>query len=190
MSKSGLFAHFQSKEDVQIELLTHTPGIFANQHVLMPSMAAAGGLLPCLRARWCTTGSGGRTERGCREDAWSQRWPVRVRRHREGRVRDKILQLEEIWRRTLIGIVQRAVDLDPAILRRDLEIPEQIRLGTMRDLSGSHMRRIVSCVPPMLMRGRRSAFKALLESRDADSDKRLKSTHKENQGARRQNQCS
>ncbi|HEV2170460.1 MAG TPA: helix-turn-helix domain-containing protein, partial [Candidatus Binatus sp.] len=47
MSKSGLFAHFRSKEDVQIELLTHM-GEFATEHVMRPSMTAAEGL-PRLR---------------------------------------------------------------------------------------------------------------------------------------------
>ena len=48
MSKSGLFAHFRSKEDVQIELLTHMAE-FVMEHVLRPSMTAGEGL-PRLRA--------------------------------------------------------------------------------------------------------------------------------------------
>ena len=48
MSKSGLFAHFRSKEDVQIELLTHTTQFVVAQ-VLEPSMSASEGL-PRLRA--------------------------------------------------------------------------------------------------------------------------------------------
>src|SRR5438132_5046406 len=48
MSKSGLFAHFRSKDDVQIELLAHTAE-FARAHVLEPSMTAPDGL-PRLRA--------------------------------------------------------------------------------------------------------------------------------------------
>src|SRR5260370_2777599 len=43
MSKSGLFAHFRSKEDVQIELLSHM-GEFAMAHVAEPSMKADEGL--------------------------------------------------------------------------------------------------------------------------------------------------
>src|SRR5260370_28490543 len=48
VSKSGLFAHFRSKEDVQIELLSHMAE-FAAAHVIEPSMKAAEGL-PRLRA--------------------------------------------------------------------------------------------------------------------------------------------
>jgi AcrR family transcriptional regulator len=44
----GLFAHFRSKEDVQIELLTHLAG-FALERIVRPSMTAAEGL-PRLRA--------------------------------------------------------------------------------------------------------------------------------------------
>lgn len=43
MSKSGLFAHFRSKEDVQIELLSRMAE-FAAAHVLAPSMTAREGL--------------------------------------------------------------------------------------------------------------------------------------------------
>src|SRR5205823_11770589 len=48
MSKSGLFAHFRSKEDVQIELLTHMAE-FSLVRVVEPSMVTADGL-PRLRA--------------------------------------------------------------------------------------------------------------------------------------------
>jgi AcrR family transcriptional regulator len=118
MSKSGLFAHFQSKEDVQIELLTHTAE-FANQHVLMPSMAAAEGL-PRLRAlvrNWFGWTPRAGLPGGCPVAAGLFEYD-----DIEGRVRDKILQLEEIWRRTLIGLVERAVDLGH--LRRDLEVEQ------------------------------------------------------------------
>ena len=118
MSKSGLFAHFKSKEDVQIELLTHTAE-FANERVLVPAMAAAEGL-PRLRAlvrNWFGWAQRAGLPGGC---------PVAAGLFEfddiEGRVRDKILQLEEIWRRTLIGLVQRAVDLGH--LRRDLEVEQ------------------------------------------------------------------
>ena len=40
MSKSGRFAHFRSKEDVQIGLLTYM-GQCARQHVVEPAMRAA-----------------------------------------------------------------------------------------------------------------------------------------------------
>src|SRR5579863_53472 len=118
MSKSGLFAHFRSKEDVQIELLNHAAE-FATERVLIPSMATAEGLprLQALVRNWFGWAQRAGLPGGC---------PVAAGLFEfddiEGRVRDKILQLEEIWRRTLIGIVQRAVDLGH--LRRDLEVEQ------------------------------------------------------------------
>src|SRR5258706_9818675 len=47
MSKSGLFAHFHSKEDVQIALLEHMAGVAAAR-VVEPAMRAEEGL-PRLR---------------------------------------------------------------------------------------------------------------------------------------------
>jgi len=118
MSKSGLFAHFRSKEDVQIELLNHVAD-FANQRVLMPAMAVAEGL-PRLRAlvhNWFGWAQRAGLPGGC---------PVAAGLFEfddvEGRVRDKILELEGIWRRTLIGLVQRAVDLGH--FRRDLDVEQ------------------------------------------------------------------
>jgi AcrR family transcriptional regulator len=53
MSKSGLFAHFRRKDDVHIELLTHTAEIAAQQ-VVRPSMMAGAGLprLQALVGNW------------------------------------------------------------------------------------------------------------------------------------------
>src|SRR5580692_11488977 len=114
MSKSGLFAHFRSKEDVQIELLSHTAE-FAQARVVAPSLKASEGL-PRLRAlirNWFGWAQRAGLPGGC---------PVAAGLFEfddiEGRVRDKILELESIWRYTLIGLVQRAVDLEH--LRRDL----------------------------------------------------------------------
>jgi AcrR family transcriptional regulator len=118
MSKSGLFAHFKSKEEVQVELLTHTAA-FANEHVLMPAMATAEGL-PRLRAlvrNWFGWAQRAGLPGGCPVAAGLFEYD-----DIEGRVRDKILELESIWRYTLIGLVQRAVDLEH--LRRDLDVEQ------------------------------------------------------------------
>src|SRR4029077_9134703 len=48
MSKSGLFAHFRSKEDVQVGLLEYTAEL-ANERVVGPAMKVAEGL-PRLKA--------------------------------------------------------------------------------------------------------------------------------------------
>ena len=118
MSKSGLFAHFRSKEDVQIELLAHMAE-FVTAHVLEPSMAASEGL-PRLRAlvrNWFGWAQRAGLPGGC---------PVAAGLFEfddvEGRVRNKILELEGEFRRLLTDLVQRAVDLGH--LRHDLDVEQ------------------------------------------------------------------
>src|SRR5579863_3206532 len=118
MSKSGLFAHFRSKEDVQIELLTHMAE-FAAEHVLRPSITASEGL-PRLRAlvgNWFGWAQRAGLPGGC---------PVAAGLFEfddvEGRVRNKILEMEGVWRRTLIELVARAVELGH--LRCDLDVDQ------------------------------------------------------------------
>jgi AcrR family transcriptional regulator len=118
MSKSGLFAHFRSKEDVQIELLSHMAE-FAMAHVVEPSMRADEGL-PRLRAlvrNWFGWAQRAGLPGGC---------PVAAGLFEfddvEGRVRNKILEMEGQWRLTLTELVQRAVDLGH--LRRNLDVDQ------------------------------------------------------------------
>jgi AcrR family transcriptional regulator len=115
MSKSGLFAHFRSKEAVQVELLNHMSE-FAAAQVLKPSMTADEGL-PRLRAlvhNWFGWAQRAGLPGGC---------PVAAGLFEfddvEGQVRNKILEMESSFRRMLIDLVQRAVDLGH--LRRDLD---------------------------------------------------------------------
>jgi AcrR family transcriptional regulator len=118
MSKSGLFAHFRSKEDVQIELLTHMAEV-AQAHVISPSMTAGEGLprLRVLVANWFGWAQRAGLPGGC---------PVAAGLFEfddiEGRVRNKILEMENAFRRILTGLVQRAVDLGH--LRKDLDVDQ------------------------------------------------------------------
>src|SRR5206468_3972875 len=116
MSKSGLFAHFRSKEDVQIELLTHTAE-FAAKHVVQPSIMAREGLprLQALVSNWFGWAQRAGLPGGC---------PVAAGLFEfddvEGRVRNKILEMEASFRAMLTELVQRAVELGH--LRRDLDV--------------------------------------------------------------------
>jgi AcrR family transcriptional regulator len=118
MSKSGLFAHFRSKEDVQIELLSHMAE-FAMAHVLEPSITADEGLprLQALVRNWFGWAQRAGLPGGC---------PVAAGLFEfddvEGRVRNKILEMEGQWRLMLTELVQRAVDLGH--LRRDLDVDQ------------------------------------------------------------------
>jgi AcrR family transcriptional regulator len=115
MSKSGLFAHFRSKEDVQVQLLEHMARL-ANGRVVEPAMKAAEGL-PRLRAlvrNWFGWAERAGLPGGC---------PVAAGLFEfddvESPVRDKILELESHWRGLLTGLVARAVSLGH--LRRGLD---------------------------------------------------------------------
>ena len=118
MSKSGLFAHFRSKEDVQIELLSHMAE-FAMAHVVEPSMKVGEGLprLQALVRNWFGWAQRAGLPGGC---------PVAAGLFEfddvEGRVRNKILEMEGQWRLTLTELVQRAVELGH--LRRDLDVDQ------------------------------------------------------------------
>ena len=118
MSKSGLFAHFRSKEDVQVELLSHMAE-FAMVHVVEPSMTASEGL-PRLRALvgyWFGWAQRAGLPGGC---------PVAAGLFEfddvEGRVRNKILEMEGQWRLMLTELVRRAVELGH--FRQDLDVDQ------------------------------------------------------------------
>ena len=118
MSKSGLFAHFRSKEDVQIELLSHMAE-FAMAHVVEPSMTASEGLprLQALVRNWFGWAQRAGLPGGC---------PVAAGLFEfddvEGRVRNKILEMEAEWRGLLTELVRRAVELGH--FRHDLDVEQ------------------------------------------------------------------
>ena len=118
MSKSGLFAHFRSKEQVQIELLQHMAQ-FAQAQVVQPAMSAAEGIprLKALAHNWFGWARRAGLPGGC---------PVAAGLFEfddvEGAVRDQILAMESEWRGLLKQLVQQAVD--QGHLRQDLDIDQ------------------------------------------------------------------
>jgi len=118
MSKSGLFAHFRSKEEVQIGLLQYTAE-FATARVVAPAMKAKEGLprLKALVANWFGWTRRAGLPGGC---------PVAAGLFEfddiPGPVRNKILEMESEWRGLLTGLVRQAVD--HGHLRRDLDLDQ------------------------------------------------------------------
>jgi len=118
MSKSGLFAHFRSKEDVQIALLVHMADVAA-RHVVEPSMRAAGGLprLKALVNRWLGWPAKAGLRGGC---------PVAAAMFElddtEGNVRDEVVRMESHWRGLLTELAREAVACGH--LRRDLDLEQ------------------------------------------------------------------
>jgi AcrR family transcriptional regulator len=118
MSKSGLFAHFRSKDDVQIALLCHMADV-ANTKVVLPAMQVSPGLprLKALVKNWFgwTTRAGLRG--GC---------PVAAAMFElddaKGEVRAKAVEMEAHWRGLLTQFVKESVERGH--LRHDLDVDQ------------------------------------------------------------------
>lgn len=120
MSKSGLFAHFGSKETLQIDVLDHAAERFATE-VIRPALAAPRGA-PRLRAlfdRWVGWGTapGGCPFAAAAMELDDQPGPVRAR----------LVHHQREWLDTLARVVEGGcteghfrADLDPHQLAQDL----------------------------------------------------------------------
>lgn len=115
MSKSGVFAHFRSREEVQIGLLERTRQ-FAAPLIVEPAMAEPEGLprLESLVSNWFGWAQRAGLPGGC---------PVAAGMFElddaEGPVRDKLLLMENEWRQLLMQVTQQAIDLGH--LRADVD---------------------------------------------------------------------
>ncbi len=103
MSKSGLFAHFQSKENLQVEILKYGATVFV-ETVVIPALRTEAGI-PRLRAlvnnwvKWASSHAG-----GCIFVTASNEFSDRV-----GIVRTSLLHQQEAWIRTLRKVARSAI---------------------------------------------------------------------------------
>jgi AcrR family transcriptional regulator len=103
MSKSGLFSHFQSKENLQIEILNYAAHVFT-EDVIVPALMAEAGI-PRIRTlvdnwiNWASDWMG-----GCIFVTASTEF-----NDRPGKVRDIILQQQNEWVDSLRRMAQSAV---------------------------------------------------------------------------------
>ena len=155
MSKSGLFAHFRSKEEVQIRLLEHTAVVGA-VHIIAPSMKEPEGLprLKALVRNWFGWATRAGLPGGC---------PVAAGMFElddvEGPVRDKISAMEAEWRGLLTKTVADASSLGH--LRSDLDVAQFVW-----ELCGIYLSHHVAqrfLKSPDADRRAQTAFVALLE---------------------------
>jgi AcrR family transcriptional regulator len=155
MSKSGLFAHFRSKEEVQIRLLEHTSAIEA-ERIITPAMREREGLprLKALVRNWLGWAPRAGLPGGC---------PVAAGLFEfddvEGPVRDKISEMEGAWRGLLTKTVAEAASLGH--LRPDVDAAQFVW-----ELSGiylSHHAAQRFLKSPDADRRAQTAFQALLE---------------------------
>lgn len=118
MSKSGVFAHFRSKDEVQIGLLDQMARVAAPL-VIEPAMAVPEGLprLETLVRNWFGWAPRAGLPGGC---------PVAAAMFElddvESPVRDKVVEMEAEWRGLLEGLTHRAVELGH--LRADLDVEQ------------------------------------------------------------------
>jgi AcrR family transcriptional regulator len=106
LSKSGLFAHFGSKLDLQIAALDEAARQFT-EAVFMPAMKAPRGLkrLKALFENWITWPQRASLPGGCPIDAASREY-----NHQPGPMRDAVLERQKLLDRELTKGVQMAID--------------------------------------------------------------------------------
>ena len=119
MSKSGVFAHFGSREDLQIAVLKEYERRFVDD-VLVPSLKEKRGL-PRLRAifsRWL--------DRAAIEAARGCIWISGATEYddRPGSVREELVSMVRSWQRELSRAIQQAVDAGD--LRSGLDVSELV----------------------------------------------------------------
>src|SRR6186713_3405423 len=104
MSKSGLFAHFGSKLDLQLAALDEAARQFAEQ-VFAPALKAPRGLrrLRCLFDNWISWPQRANLPGGCPIDAASREY-----QHQPGPMRDGIVERQNRLDRELARAVQLA----------------------------------------------------------------------------------
>ncbi len=118
MSKSGLFAHFRSKEALQIALLGRMAEV-AVAHVVLPAMDMPEGLprLEAVVGRWLGWTQQVGLRGGC---------PVAAATFElddvEGAVREHVLTMDSDWRSFLAELVRAAVSQEH--LRSDLDVDQ------------------------------------------------------------------
>lgn len=156
MSKSGLFAHFRSKEAIQVELLRYVLR-FGAGYIIEPSLAAEEGLprLKALVENWFGWSKRAGLPGGC---------PIAAALFEvddvPGPVRDQVLRMEREWREFLKGLVTQAVE--HGHLREDLDAEQFVW-----ELSGIYLSHHVAQrflrAPDAAERAQR-AFNALIAS--------------------------
>jgi AcrR family transcriptional regulator len=119
LSKSGLFAHFASKENLQVQILDRAAQRFA-EIVIRPALEVQGGerRLRALFERWLEWPKRARQPGGCLFVAAAAELD-----DRPGPARDRLVALQREWRAVLARVVKRAQDMGE--LRWDLD-PDQV----------------------------------------------------------------
>jgi len=113
MSKSGLFAHFQSKENLQVAILKYAGRLFA-EGVIVPALRTEAGIprIKALVEHWNTWSDN--LTGGCIFVTASTEYS-----NRPGNVRDFLLNQQKDWIDCLRRIAQSAIKVDD--FRKDID---------------------------------------------------------------------
>jgi len=119
MSKSGVFAHFGSREDLQLEVVKLYHHRF-EQEVFFPSIKEARGLprLVAMYTRWVKRVSV-EIASGCIYISGAVEYD-----DREGPIREQLVSMVRAWQEALLRSVQQAVDVKH--LRPDLDAEQLV----------------------------------------------------------------
>ena len=119
LSKSGLFAHFDSKEDLQVQVLDRAAERFADV-VVRPALAVEAGeaRLRALFEHWLAWPRKVKQPGGCVFMAAAAELD-----DRPGQARDRLVALQKEWLATIARVFRRGQDV--GVFRRDLE-PAQV----------------------------------------------------------------
>jgi AcrR family transcriptional regulator len=157
LSKSGLYAHFQSKEALQLKTLEAGAERFVDA-VVRPALKASRGE-PRLRAlfeNWCRWPKQCSLQGGCLF--------VQVAAELDdlaGPVRDKLVQLQRDWLDVLINAARTAVN--EGHFRKDVDVEQFAYELYGVELMFHHATRLLS--DPRAEERARASFESLLESR-------------------------
>lgn len=131
LSKSGLFAHFRSKEALQIQVLEHGADAFV-EHVVRPALTAPRGE-PRMRAlfeRWLDWGRSRPLPGGCLFVQAATELD-----DRPGLVRDRLVEFQRQWLDVIATSFRKGVEL--GVFRRDAD-PEQFAHDLYGVMLGYH----------------------------------------------------
>ena len=156
LSKSGLFAHFQSKEALQVQTLRHAAELFV-ERVVRPALKAPRGerRLRALFERWLTWAEADVLKGGCLFVAAATELD-----DQDGPVRDELVRQQRDWLELIANVARTGIaegDFRPGL---DGEQLAYELYGVM--LAYHHARRLLR--DPRAPQRAREAFDALVEA--------------------------
>jgi AcrR family transcriptional regulator len=156
MSKSGLFAHFGSKLELQVATLDEAARMFT-EAVFLPAMKAPRGLkrLRALFENWITWTERASLPGGCPVDAATREYV-----HQPGPMRDAALERQKLLDREIAKAAQMAIDTGELA-------PGTDAVALAYDLTGIVLSCYRSCLilgPEEAARRARAAFDRLIQS--------------------------